>query len=277
MFEEIIGHEEQIEMLKGSLKTKSISHAYLFSGKKGIGKCTVAFEFAKGILNIDNLASCPDFKYICKNEEKRDLVIEQIRKEIIDDVYIAPASSQKKVYIIDDAESINIAAQNALLKTLEEPPKYIVIILIAQNVNNLLTTILSRVNTINFDGISSDKLKRYLHKRLNISLSDSIIDFLNGSIGLAVNLIEESKLEELKEVELLYDKLVGKNDIESLLCTSNINFNNLINLEYLEYMLYLNGKYFCVKFVEKARNRLKNNGNYDIVIDNMILKIIDHI
>lgn len=277
MFEEIIGHEEQIEMLKGSLKTKSISHAYLFSGKKGIGKCTVAFEFAKGILNTDNLASCPDFKYICKNEEKRDLVIEQIRKEIIDDVYIAPASSQKKVYIIDDAESINIAAQNALLKTLEEPPKYIVIILIAQNVNNLLTTILSRVNTINFDGISSDKLKRYLHKRLNISLSDSIIDFLNGSIGLAVNLIEESKLEELKEVELLYDKLVGKNDIESLLCTSNINFNNLINLEYLEYMLYLNGKYFCVKFVEKARNRLKNNGNYDIVIDNMILKIIDHI
>ena len=277
MFEEIIGHEEQIEMLKGSLKTKSISHAYLFSGKKGIGKCTVAFEFAKGILNTDNLASCPDFKYICKNEEKRDLVIEQIRKEIIDDVYIAPASSQKKVYIIDDAESINIAAQNALLKTLEEPPKYIVIILIAQNVNILLTTILSRVNTINFDGISSDKLKRYLHKRLNISLSDSIIDFLNGSIGLAVNLIEESKLEELKEVELLYDKLVGKNDIESLLCTSNINFNNLINLEYLEYMLYLNGKYFCVKFVEKARNRLKNNGNYDIVIDNMILKIIDHI
>lgn len=277
MFEEIIGHEEQIEMLKGSLKTKSISHAYLFSGKKGIGKCTVAFEFAKGILNTDNLASCPDFKYICKNEEKRDLVIEQIRKEIIDDVYIAPASSQKKVYIIDDAESINIAAQNALLKTLEEPPKYIVIILIAQNVNNLLTTILSRVNTINFDGISSDKLKRYLHKRLNISLSDSIIDFLNGSIGLAVNLIKESKLEELKEVELLYDKLVGKNDIESLLCTSNINFNNLINLEYLEYMLYLNGKYFCVKFVEKARNRLKNNGNYDIVIDNMILKIIDHI
>lgn len=277
MFEEIIGHEEQIEMLKGSLKTKSISHAYLFSGKKGIGKCTVAFEFAKGILNTDNLASCPDFKYICKNEEKRDLVIEQIRKEIIDDVYIAPASSQKKVYIIDDAESINIAAQNALLKTLEEPPKYIVIILIAQNVNNLLTTILSRVNTINFDGISSDKLKRYLHKRLNISLSDSIIDFLNGSIGLAVNLIGESKLEELKEVELLYDKLVGKNDIESLLCTSNINFNNLINLEYLEYMLYLNGKYFCVKFVEKARNRLKNNGNYDIVIDNMILKILDHI
>ena len=277
MFEEIIGHEEQIEMLKGSLKTKSISHAYLFSGKKGIGKCTVAFEFAKGILNTDNLASCPDFKYICKNEEKRDLVIEQIRKEIIDDVYIAPASSQKKVYIIDDAESINIAAQNALLRTLEEPPKYIGIILIAQNVNNLLTTILSRVNTINFDGISSDKLKRYLHKRLNISLSDSIIDFLNGSIGLAVNLIEESKLEELKEVELLYDKLVGKNHIESLLCTSNINFNNLINLEYLEYMLYLNGKYFCVKFVEKARNRLKNNGNYDIVIDNMILKIIDHI
>lgn len=277
MFEEIIGHEEQIKMLKKALEVKNISHAYLFTGSKGIGKCKIAFEFARGILNVKTLSSSPDFKYICKSEDKRDIVIEQIRKEIIDDVYIAPAASEKKVYIIDEAESLNIAAQNALLKTLEEPPKHVVIILIAQNVNSFLNTILSRVNTITFNNIPKNEFKKYVQENLKASLSDNILEFLNGSLGLAINLIKENKLDELKEIDSLYNSLLSKDEINSFLNSSKINFNNSLNLEYLEYLLYSSGKYFCVKFVEKARNRLKSNGNYDIVIDNMILKIVEHI
>lgn len=277
MFEEIIGHKEQIKMLKKALEVNNISHAYLFVGNKGIGKCKVAFEFAKEILKTDSLYNSPDFKYICKSEDKRDIVIEQIRKDIIDDVYIAPAASEKKVYIIDDAESLNVAAQNALLKTLEEPPRHVVIILIAQNVNTFLNTILSRVNTITFNSIPKDVFKKYVKDNLKADLSDNIVDFLDGSLGLAIDLINDNKLNELKDVDGLYNYLVKKDEISSMINSFKINFSNFINLEYLEYLLYLNGKYFCVKFVEKARNRLKNNGNYDIVIDNMVLKIIDHI
>lgn len=277
MFEEIIGHQKQIGILKETIKTGNISHAYLFSGKKGIGKCKVAFEFAKNILKVDNLNSSPDFKYISKYSDKKDIIVEQIRKEIIDDIYIAPASADKKVYIIDDAESLNIASQNALLKTLEEPPKYIVIILIATNTSSLLTTILSRVNNIVFDSIPKEDFHNYLKQNLKLDLSNNIVDFLDGSIGLANTLLKENGIEKLQEIDKLYSLLEKKDVVNSLLNSSSVNFINSINLEYLEYLLYNNGKNFCIKFVEKARNRLKNNGNYDIVIDSMIIKIIDHI
>ena len=277
MFENIVGHEREKEILKDIIEKQNISHAYLFSGSKGIGKATIAFEFAKQIIKVGNLTSSPDFKYISKNEDKKDIVVEQIRKEVIDDIYIAPAASSKKVYIIDDAENLNIASQNALLKTLEEPPPYVVIILIATTTNNLLTTIISRVNTINFENIKKDEFKVYLKNEYDVNLSDNIIDFLDGSVGRAVSIIRDDMLDSLKEVSKLYEYIEKKDEISSLTHSSKIEFTNDIYLEYLEYLLYNNGKYFCIKFVEKARNRLKNNGNYDIVIDNMILKIIDHI
>ena len=277
MFEEIIGHDKQIDILKTAIKKDNISHAYLFTGNRGIGKNTVALEFAKYILNTNNLKSSPDFKYICKNEDKKDIVVEQIRKEIIDDVYIAPAASKRKVYIIDDAEKLNIAAQNALLKTLEEPPKYVVIILVASNINNFLTTILSRVNQITFDSIPKEKFENYLLNSLNCNLNDNIVNFLDGSLGQAIYLIRNEKINKLELIDKLYDFLEKKDTINALINATNIDFTDNICFEYLEYKLYNNGKYFWVKFVEKAIIRLKNNGNYDIVIDNMILKIIDNI
>ncbi len=277
MFENIIGHHKQVDTLKDMLKNDNVSHAYLFSGTSGIGKKQVALEFARQILKVENLNSSPDFKLISKSEEKKDIIVEQIRKEIIDDVYVAPASSSKKVYIIDDAEKLNIAAQNTLLKTLEEPPKYVVIILVATSVSSFLTTILSRVTQISFQNIDEAQFKSYLLNNLGYNLGENIIDFLDGSIGKAVELESNERLEKLNELDEIFKYLLEKDVINSLIKFSAINFNESIYLEYLEHLLYKNGKYFCVKFVEKARIRLKNNGNYDIVIDNMILNIIDNI
>ena len=248
-----------------------------FHGEEGIGKCKIAFEFARKVLGVENLKSSPDFKYIEKNEEKKDIVIEQIRKEIVDDVYTFPSASERKVYIIDNAECLNIAAQNAILKTLEEPPKYVVIILVATTVSKFLPTILSRVTNIAFNGIPKEELKIYLKNNMNITLSDDILDFVNGSIGLSQRLINNNAIDSLKDIDELYKNMVKKDTINSLLQIAKIDFNEKITLEYLEYILYKNNKYSCVKFIEKARNRLKSNGNYDIVIDNMVLKIIDHI
>lgn len=277
MFENIVGLDKQKDMLKNMIEKNNISHSYLFTGKSGIGKCLIAKEFAKCIIGTDSLESCPDFKYITKKDDKKDILIEQIRKEIIDDVYIAPISSDRKVYIIDDANYLNLASQNALLKTLEEPPEYVVIILIANSVDAFLTTVKSRLNIINFEGLASSTIYDYILKNKGVSLSDKVLKYLDGSLGQAIYLVDNNYSEKFEFVEQLYKKIISKDYITSSKCLENIDFSDNVILEYLEHILYMNNKYSSIKFVEKARTRLKNNGNYDIVIDNMILKIINSI
>ena len=161
MFEKIICHDENKKLFEKCIHGGNISHAYLFFGKEGIGKCTFAKEFAKELLNVENLDSSTEYKYISRLEGKKDIVIEQIRKELIDDVYERPLSGNYKVYIIDDAQYLNISAQNALLKTLEEPPDYVVIILIASSMSYFLPTIISRVSMVSFSNIKNEKIEEY--------------------------------------------------------------------------------------------------------------------
>ena len=92
MFENILGHENEINILSNVISSNKVSHSYLFSGPSGIGKLMVAQEFAKSILNVDNLNSCPDYIYICKKEDKKNILVEQIRENIVDSIYIAPAT-----------------------------------------------------------------------------------------------------------------------------------------------------------------------------------------
>lgn len=277
MFENIVGHERQKEILAKSILNDSISHAYLFLGQEGIGKFKLACEFAKKILKTENLNINPDFRIIKKREDKKDIVVEQIRKELIYDVYIVPATGQRKVYIIDDAHQLNVAAQNTLLKTLEEPPKYITIILIASNSSSFLTTILSRVNQIPFEGVTSGVLKSYLMNNFNKTLDDSIVEYVDGSIGKAINIINNNLIEKYKNIDELYKLIQNKDIIEAFKYSSNIKFNDEDSLDYLEFVLYKKNKYNCIKIIENAKNRLKFNGNYDIIIDSMLLRLIDNI
>lgn len=277
MFENIVGHKKQKEILSKSITSGNISHAYLFFGNSGIGKFEFACEFAKQILKTDNLENHPDFKVISKMSDKKDILVEQIRKELIDNVYIVPAAGDRKVYIINDAESLNIASQNTLLKTLEEPPKYITIILVSSNISAFLTTILSRVTQIPFEGISKDELKQYIYEKYNVTFSDTILEYINGSIGKAEDIINNKLLDKFNAVDELYSYLNALNTIKVMKYSSNINFALDDLLDYLEYILYKNNKYECVKIVENAKNRLKFNGNYDIIIDSMLLKLIDSI
>lgn len=277
MFENIVGHKKQKEILSKSITSGNISHAYLFFGNSGIGKFEFACEFAKQILKTDNLENHPDFKVISKMSDKKDILVEQIRKELIDNVYIVPAAGDRKVYIINDAESLNIASQNTLLKTLEEPPKYITIILVSSNISAFLTTILSRVTQIPFEGISKDELKQYIYEKYSVTFSDTILEYINGSIGKAEDIINNKLLDKFNAVDELYSYLNALNTIKVMKYSSNINFALDDLLDYLEYILYKNNKYECVKIVENAKNRLKFNGNYDIIIDSMLLKLIDSI
>ena len=277
MFENILGHEEQKKILLESLKNGNISHSYLFFGPKGIGKCTLAKEFAKNILSVNNLESSPDYRYISKKEDKKDIIIDQVRKDLIDDIYEAPISSDRKVYIIDDAELLNISAQNALLKTLEEPPKYVVIILISHNLSSFLPTIISRVNKISFNKVEEQLLKIYIKNNYDVDFNERMLKYIDGSIGLAVDIINTNKIDYFDKIDKLYLSLSSKNFVNSALIYKDIDFLVDGLLDYLEFILFDNSNFLCTKFVEKAKIRLKNNGNYDIVIDSMILKILDNI
>lgn len=277
MFENIMGHDEKKTYFEEVINKHNISHSYIFFGEDGIGKLTFAKELAKYILNTSNLDSCPDFKLVSRLEDKKDIIIEQIRKEIIDDVYIAPISGDHKVYIINDADHMNIAAQNSLLKTLEEPPKSVVIILICSNINKILTTILSRTNKINFEGLDNKSVNQYIKDKFNINLSSNILEYINGSVGKAINIVENELMTQFEEVDKMVDYVIKKDSVSAMKISQNIKFDNLELLEYLEYILYSNKMYNGVCVVERAISRLKRNGNYDIVIDNMILKIIDEI
>lgn len=275
MFESVIGHEDKKIYFENLIKKHNISHCYIFNGNDGIGKLTFAKEIAKNILNTDNLDTCIDYKFITKQEEKKDIVVEQIRKEIINDVYIKPISGDYKVYIIDEAQNLNIAAQNALLKTLEEPPKHIVIILICSNVNKIIPTILSRVAKINFDGVGKEQIQKYIKEKLNVTFPANVLNYVNGSIGKAINIINNNLIEKYGQIDRLVENIEKKEVINTLDLVSEIDFNNNDLLEYLEFTMFNNNMYSGIRYIHKASIRLRNNGNYDIVIDNMILKIID--
>ena len=277
MFENIVGHQKQKDILTRALSSGNISHAYLFFGNSGIGKFAIAKEFAKELLHTDNVDNHPDFKVISKIEDKKDILVEQVRRELIDDVYVVPAAGDRKVYIIDDAETLNIASQNTLLKTLEEPPRYITIILVASNISAFLTTILSRVNQIPFEGVTSAQLKQFVYEKYQTSLSDNILEYLDGSIGKAIELIENNIQEKLLSIDELYLYIKEQDTIRAMKKSQDIDFAQDDTLDYLEYILYKNNAYSCVKIVENAKNRLKFNGNYDIIIDSMLLRLIDSI
>jgi len=277
MFENIIGHKKEKEIITNLLNSNTFSHAYLFVGSKGIGKCLFAKELAKVLLNTDNLETCIDYKYVSKDKDKKDLAVEKIRKEVLDNIYIAPAMSDRKVYIIDDGETLNSASQNALLKTLEEPPKDVHIIIVANTLNTFLPTILSRINVIRFYGIENEKLKEYVNKKFSAKLSDNIIEFIDGSIGMATNLIENNLLDKFNSVEKLFNLIIKKDLVNSLILAGEGILDGEGLLKYLEFLFNKNKLFYVVKFVEKSGQRLKNNGNYDIVIDNMIINIIDNL
>ena len=218
MFKNILGNEKNKQILEKSIEINKISHSYIFWGIEGIGKKIIAQEFAKKILCLNNTEenctckSCiefdsnnnPDFQLIEPIDGK--IKIEQVR-EMQRKIAEKPIISDKKVYIIDDSDTMTTEAQNCLLKTLEEPPEYITIILICSNENNLLSTIKSRCTRIYFEPISEEKIINYFGKDVN----KNIIQFSQGSIGKAL------KLNENKDLYIQLEKIMEEMQRKSLI------------------------------------------------------------
>ena len=281
MFEKIIGNEPIKNILKQSIKNQMVSHSYLFAGIEGIGKKLIAIEFARGILGATSVENQPDF--ICIEPDGGKIKIEQIR-DMQKKVQEKPVIFNRKVYIINDADMMTKEAQNCLLKTLEEPPEFVVIILISSNENALLTTIKSRCMILHFQAIENVKIKKYL-KENNItdSLNENLLEAAQGSIGKALKIKE--KQEEYKQIETLIENL-QKKDIIEITKMSEILYQSKEDifeiLDYINIILlkmskanpqYTNG----VQIVENTKKRLSQNANYDMSIDNMIFNLWEEI
>lgn len=294
-FEKIIGNNKIKNELIKAFSTNSIAHSYIFSGQYGIGKKQIAIEFAKMILclNKDNAPcgeckSClelendnnPDFNII-KPDGK--IKIDQIR-QMLEKVYEKPIISDKKVYIIDDAETMTVEAQNCLLKTLEEPPEYIVIILITSNESNLINTIKSRCLKLTFNPLENNEIKQYLEKNSDFqNVSETMLEIFEGSIGKALKVKEKQELYNNIEATLrnfscesVIDLInnaseiyKGKENINEILEYFNIYFLKKAKEEYNNASKYVK----AIEIVEDTKKRLVYNSNYDMTIDNLLINI----
>ena len=294
MFQNILGNDKIKNLLQESVNNNKVSHSYLFVGKSGIGKKMIAKEFAKAILCLgdnkycDNCKSClefdgqnnPDFFII--EPDGNAIKIDQIRN-MQRGVQEKPIISRSKVYIIDNADFMTKEAQNALLKTLEEPPEFVTIILIGENENEFLATIKSRCMIIHFNSISDSDMERYLQENYNMNITSNMLDVFQGSIGKAIELKDkqegyltiEQAIENIEKEDLI--DLIKKLDI---LYTSKDEILDM--LDYINIILLKkskeNVKYTdCIKIVENTKRRIDQNANYDMSIDNMLFNIWEEV
>jgi len=294
MFQNILGNDKIKNLLQESVNNNKVSHSYLFVGKSGIGKKMIAKEFAKAILCLgdnkycDNCKSCLEFDgqnnpdFFIVEPDGNAIKIDQIRN-MQKGVQEKPIISRSKVYIIDNADFMTKEAQNALLKTLEEPPEFVTIILIGENENEFLTTIKSRCMIIHFNSISDSDMEKYLQENYNMNVTSNMLDVFQGSIGKAIELkdkqeeyfIIEQAIENIEKEDLI--DLIKKLDI---LYTSKDEIFDM--LDYINIILLKkskeNVKYTdCIKIVENTKRRIDQNANYDMSIDNMLFNIWEEV
>lgn len=291
-FVNIIGNENIKELLKNSIKTNNLVHSYMFVGPDGIGKKLFADVFSKMILceNQDDLcnncSSCirfnsnnhPDFMMI-DSEDSKSIRIGQIRL-LQEKIAEKPIISNKKVYTINDADFMTVEAQNCLLKTLEEPPEYAVLILILSNESKLLNTIKSRCTKIVFNKLKNEELLKYANIH-NMNVNSNLLGTCEGSIAKLLSL--NSNLTLYNSLDLIIDNLNDK-DIVDVWNDSEVLYKSKDNiLDLLDYfnIIFMNklrdtndNRYIdAIKIVEKTKNRLSANANYDMCIDNLLLQI----
>ena len=213
-FVDIIGHEQIITHLRSAIALDMVSHAYILNGPEYSGKMMLADAFAMALqCEGEGERPClecrpcrqamdhnqPDIIYV-SHEKPNTIGVDDIRTQINNDIVIKPYSSRYKVYIVDEAEKMNQQAQNALLKTIEEPPAYAVILLLTTNADSFLQTILSRCITLNLKAVKEDVIRDYLMKHYQIPdyQADVCAAFSQGNVGKAVQLASSEDFGELK-------------------------------------------------------------------------------
>ncbi len=214
-FKDIVGQEHIIKHMQNAIKLNKLSHAYMICGEKGMGKKLIADRFTmllqcekdgeepcmecracKQTLSRNN----PDIKWLV-HEKPTTISVEEVREQLVSDIAIKPYSSKYKIYIIDEAEKMSVSAQNAILKTVEEPPSYGIIIILTESKEMLLETILSRCVILETKPTSKKDFKEFFQTKVKVPdyEIDSLIEFSAGNIGKAMKMLENDNYSSMKE------------------------------------------------------------------------------
>ncbi len=323
-FRDIIGQEQIKEHLQNALETKKISHAYIINGEKYSGKEFIARIFAmalqceeEGVNPCQKCHSCkqalsdnqPDIIRVT-HEKPNTISVDDIRAQVNNDVAIKPYSSPYKIYIINEAEKMTVQAQNAILKTLEEPPEYVVILLLTTNVNSLLSTILSRCVVLNMKPVADNLVRKYLMEEMQVPdyKAEVCVAFARGNIGKARMLASSEDFENVKTeaVSLLkYIQDMELNEIvaaikkindyklevsdyldimeiwyrDVLLFKATNDVNHLVFRDEIQALRKIAGRSSyegietVIEALEKAKNRLNANVNFELTMELLMLTI----
>ncbi|MBD5545716.1 MAG: DNA polymerase III subunit [Lachnospiraceae bacterium] len=323
-FRDIIGQEQLIEHLQNAIKTGKVAHAYIINGERSCGKEFVARVFAaalqceeEGEKPCGKCRSCkqaqsqnqPDIITVL-HEKPNTIGVEDIRTKINYDIGIKPYSSPRKIYIMNEGEKMTVQAQNALLKTLEEPPAYAVIMILTTNLETLLPTILSRCVVLNMKPVADEKVKRYLMEEQHIPeyKADVCVAFARGNLGRAKALATSEEFDNIKHEAVTLLKYIRDMEIHEivaaikkisqyqfeindyldilsvwyrdvLLFKATNDANHLIFKEEIQYIRKVadqsayEGIEIILDALEKAKARLRANVNFDLTMELLLLTI----
>lgn len=232
-FRDIIGQDQIKEHLRNALSSGKISHAYILNGEKSSGKEFIAKVFAMALqCEKDGEEPCQEC-HSCKqalsgnhpdiisvvHEKPNTISVDDIRAQVNNDVGIKPYSGPYKIYIINEAEKMTPQAQNAILKTLEEPPAYAVILLLTSNVDSLLPTILSRCVVLNMKPAPDDLVKKYLMEQMKVPdyKAEICVAFARGNVGKAKALASSEDFENVKAEALSLLKYIRDMELNEII------------------------------------------------------------
>lgn len=215
----IIGHNDTRKSLIHSIEVENFSHAHLITGEDGIGKSFVAFEAAINILGKDSYREYADISECRILNNRKSISVEQIRS-IIEESNRRPYEGNRKVIILHNADKMTIQAQNAFLKTIEEPPVGVFILLLCENQEKLLDTIKSRCQIHKLRKLSEKEMDEFIHKKYQDISKDEIKAvkaFADGVPGRAIKFIDNDSFKEIREILIRIMMDINNVDIETFL------------------------------------------------------------
>ena len=319
-FKDVVGHRDIIQYIQNAVEQDKVSHAYILNGAKGAGKKMLAKLFAM-TLQCENsqsdpcgeCRSCkqadsgnqPDIITI-QHEKPGSISVDDIREQLNGDIMIKPYSSRYKIYIIPEADLLTVQAQNALLKTIEEPPEYAIIILLTTNADTFLQTILSRCVMLNIRPVKEDIIKNQLTSQYGVGDYEARVaaTFSNGNPGKAIKLATSEEFKELKQyvVGMFMSLEKGGMDIigEAIKKTGTFKkqideYFSLMRIWFRDILVYkatkeedqiiFQDEYMTIEKMSqtysfddindilKAESRIKSNVNFDSTIEILLLSI----
>lgn len=325
-FKDVVGHKNIIKYIQNAVAADAVSHAYILNGERGSGKKLLANLFAMSLQcenrdeDGDACGKCRSCRQVLSgnhpdiirvtHEKPNTISVDDIRVQVNDDIVIRPYSSKYKVYIIADADLMSVQAQNALLKTIEEPPAYAVIFLLTENAEALLPTITSRCVMLKLRNIRDTLIRKYLMETMHVPdyKADMCTAFAQGNMGRAIMLASSDHFNEIREEAVQLLKYINEMDISEItkairkINTYKLEINDyldIIMIWYRDVLLYkatkdmdkvvfkdqityiqerakkssYEGIELILESLEKAKTRLRANVSFDLVMELLLLTI----